>query len=128
MAVIPLYSDVQTCYAEVMTMTVTEARANFRQVIERVKSGEEIPLSQNGEVVAVLIHPKRLSSRIISSNMLAAQDRLAVLKRFQSQNTSLNMDMAISQDEADTLVNNMYTERNEAWQSSNSDNGRLEIE
>jgi prevent-host-death family protein len=115
------YGNVQTCYATAMTMTVTEARANFRQVIERVKGGEEIPLSQNGEVVAVLIHPKRLSSRIVSSNMIAAQDRLAMLKRFQSQNTLLHVDTAISEDEVNAMVNDVYTERSEAWRSNAAD-------
>jgi prevent-host-death family protein len=98
-----------------VTMTVTEARANFRAVIERVKGGEDIALSQNGKVVAVLIHPKRLSSRIVSSNMLAARDRLAMLRQLQSQNTALQLDITISEDKANEMVNNVYSERNEAW-------------
>ncbi len=44
-------------------MTVTEARAKMREVLERVKQGEEIEITQNGEVVAVWLHPSKLRYR-----------------------------------------------------------------
>lgn len=49
-----MYATVQLVMAR---LTVTEARAQMREAIEKVKAGEEVEITQNGEVVAVWVHP-----------------------------------------------------------------------
>jgi len=38
-------------------MTVTDAQARLPELVDRVKTGEEVTLTQDGQTVAVLIHP-----------------------------------------------------------------------
>lgn len=45
------------------TYTVTEARANLRSILDGVKGGDEVVLTQHGEAVAVIVHPSQLSAR-----------------------------------------------------------------
>jgi prevent-host-death family protein len=63
-----------------MTITVSQARANLRAVLDRVKSGEEVVLTQNGEPVAVLVHPSQLGARRASPLLAASEDRLEQLR------------------------------------------------
>ena len=62
------------------TLTVSEARAHLRSLLERVKDGEEIVLTQYGQAVAVLIHPSRLRDRRASAVLDAAARRLEELR------------------------------------------------
>ena len=62
-----------------MLMSVSEARSNMREALQRVKAGEEIELTQNGEIVAVWIHPSRLKMRIRTENTVAAENLLEML-------------------------------------------------
>ena len=64
-----------------LTMTVTEARARMREALEHVKEGYEVELSQNGQVIAVIVHPSKLHSRLRTANTLAAGVLLENLKR-----------------------------------------------
>ena len=64
-----------------LTMTVTEARARMREALEHVKEGHEVELSQNGQVIAVIVHPSKLHSRLRTANTLAAGVLLENLKR-----------------------------------------------
>jgi prevent-host-death family protein len=68
-----------------MTMTVTEARARMREALEHVKEGQEVELSQNGQVIAVIVHPSKLHSRVRTTNTLAADAFLENLKRAKAQ-------------------------------------------
>jgi antitoxin (DNA-binding transcriptional repressor) of toxin-antitoxin stability system len=67
-----------------LNMTVTEARSNLRQALEHIKNGEEVELSQNGTVIAVMIHPDKLRTRIRTVNTMAADALLANLRRGRS--------------------------------------------
>jgi prevent-host-death family protein len=69
-----------------LTMTVTEARARMREALEHVKEGQEVELSQNGQVIAVIVHPSKLHSRVRTTNTIAAGVLLENLKRAKSQN------------------------------------------
>jgi antitoxin (DNA-binding transcriptional repressor) of toxin-antitoxin stability system len=40
-------------------MTVSQARAQMKEALEKVKGGEEVEITQNGEVVAVWVHPSK---------------------------------------------------------------------
>ncbi len=60
-------------------MSVSEACSSMREALQRVKDGEEIELTQNGEVVAVWIHPSKLRTRIRTENTVAAEKLLATL-------------------------------------------------
>jgi prevent-host-death family protein len=62
------------------TLTVSQVRANLRSALERVKNGEEIVLTQNGEAVAVLVHPSQLRARRPSPLLDAAAGRLEELQ------------------------------------------------
>ena len=69
-----------------LTMTVTEARARMREALEHVKAGQEVELSQNGQVIAVIVHPSKLQSRVRTTNTLAADAFLENLKRAKALN------------------------------------------
>ncbi len=56
-------------------ISVSEARAQIRTLLERVERGEEITLTQHGRPVAVIIHPSQLRARRASAAFDAA-DRL----------------------------------------------------
>ena len=62
-----------------MTISVSELRTNLRAVLERVKRGEEVRLTQNGEVVAAVLHPDTLRWRVRTPNTLAAERLLQEL-------------------------------------------------
>lgn len=66
------------------TIGVSEARAQLRTLLERVKRGEEIVLTQNGQPVAVLVNPKQLRVRRAGPTLDAAtarRERLAAARR-----------------------------------------------
>lgn len=58
------------------TVSVSEARANLRGVLERVKAGEELALTQHGDVVAILLHPSQARARRQSPLLDAGVRRL----------------------------------------------------
>jgi prevent-host-death family protein len=45
------------------SVTVTEARAAFPEVLERVRAGHDVTLTRHGHVVAVIVRPDRLAAR-----------------------------------------------------------------
>lgn len=63
------------------TIGVTELRANLRDVLDRVKRGEEVIVTQNDEVVAAMLHPSKLRMRIRTPNTEAAD---ALLERLRA--------------------------------------------
>jgi prevent-host-death family protein len=82
-----MYISVYT--TSMTSMTVTEVRARLREALEQVKAGEEVELSQNGQVIAVLVHPAKLQTRIRSTNTVAADALLEKLKRARSDRSTL---------------------------------------
>ena len=62
-------------------MSVTEARSKLRQALEYVKNGEDVELSQNGTVIAVMVRPDKLRTRIRTVNTVAADALLTTLRR-----------------------------------------------
>lgn len=62
------------------TIGVTELRANLRDVLDRVKRGEEVIVTQNDEAVAALMHPSKLRMRVRTPNTEAAD---ALLERLR---------------------------------------------
>lgn len=44
-------------------LTVSEARANLPEVLDRVERGEEITITRHGRAVAVLLQPDALRTR-----------------------------------------------------------------
>ena len=94
-----------------LNVTVTEARARMREVLAHVKAGEEVELLQNGQVVAVLVHPSRLRCPVKTPNTLAADQLMAAFnnaKREKSQRASLQPNRA------NQLVKELRAER-DGW-------------
>jgi prevent-host-death family protein len=95
-----------------MTMTVTEARARMREALERVKAGEEVELSQNGQVIAVLVHPDKLRPRVRTANTVAAEALLHSLERTRNQRVTASLSAESAQD----LVSEVRRQRDEDWE------------
>ena len=73
-----------------ITVTVTEMRANLRAIIERVKDGQEIKITQNGEVVAALLHPEKLRRRLRTPSTIAAEKLQARLEKLRDDHPPLS--------------------------------------
>ena len=95
-----------------MTMTVTEARARLREALERVKAGEEVELSQNGQVIAVLVHPDKLRPRVRTANTIAAEALLLSLEQARNQRVTASLSAEAAQD----LVSEVRRQRDEDWE------------
>ncbi len=96
-----------------LTMTVTEARARLREALERVRDGENIELSQNGQVVAVIVHPDKIRATVRTTNTMTAQDRLEKLRTMRAAPVARQ---GISPERADALVNELHKARDEDWE------------
>lgn len=88
-----------------LSLTVTEVRARMREVLAHVKAGEEVEFSQNGQVVAVLVHPSRLR-RPRTPNTIAADELMAALHAKKSQQRS-----SLPAGRSDELVKKLRAER-----------------
>ena len=96
-------------YAEGMTtISVSEMRSNLREVLERVKQGEEVHVTQNGEIVAALLHPDRLKWRVRTPHTLAAERLLA-----EFDEPLPLPEASLSRDEGEALVERIRRERDE---------------
>jgi prevent-host-death family protein len=71
------------------TVTVSEARANLRALLEQVARGEEIVVTQHGAEVAVLVHPRRLRARRADALMTHAADLRRRLDRAEPRGPGL---------------------------------------
>lgn len=92
-----------------LMMTVTEARARMREALEHVKAGEEVELSQNGQVIAVIVHPSKLRSRIRTPSTIATEALLENLKRARNERRPLKP--MLSQAFAEELERDIRRER-----------------
>jgi prevent-host-death family protein len=96
-----------------LNVTVTEARARMREVLEHVKAGEEVEFSQNGQVVAVLVHPSRLRRPIRTPNTLASEQLMANFNRLKKEKPQQSHNLQPGR--ADQLVKELRLER-DGWE------------
>jgi prevent-host-death family protein len=96
-----------------LNVTVTEARARLREVLEHVKAGEEVEFSQNGQVVAVLVHPSRLRRPIRTPNTLASEQLMATFNRLKQEKPQ-HTD-SLQPGRSDELVKELLLER-DGWE------------
>lgn len=104
-----MYSDVQWRMA---TIGVTELRANLRDVLERVKRGEDVIVTQNDEPVAAMLHPSKVRLRVRTANTEAADallERLAEARREQPERGR-----GISLERAESMVEELRSDR-DSW-------------
>lgn len=90
-------------------MTVSEARAAFPEILDRVLVGEEITLTRHGEPVAVVVRPDRLRVRR-ADEALAASERLRDLLD-RGRRSRLGARPALSEERADALVADVQASR-----------------
>ena len=98
------------------TMTVSEARARMREALERVKRGEELEITQNGEVVAVWLHPSKLRYRVRTpavqlSVQLAEELRAARRSPFKLETEPTKSENAL--DEAEAHIREIRADRDD---------------
>lgn len=94
------------------TMKVSEARAHFRAVIERVKKGEEVTLTQNGEPVARIVSLDKRPFRWRPETIEAA-DRMMERMR-QARSKPFDIGPGITPERAEELVREIRAERDES--------------
>lgn len=93
-------------------MTVSQARAQMREAIEKVKAGEEIEITQNGEVVAVWVHPSRRRPMVRTPSTVAAEKLHEALERARRERRPLATP-GLSAERAEELVRQIRAERDE---------------
>lgn len=59
-----------------VTMTVSEARAAWAEVLAQVEGGEEVRLTRHGRPVAVVVRPDRLPPRPRVAEVYAHAERI----------------------------------------------------
>ena len=108
-----LYNQVQSrTIKDMATISVSELRSKMKDVVERVKCEEEIEITQNGEVVAVMLHPSRLRQRVRTPSTVAA-DKL--LRDFmEMQRNPPDFGEGISPERAEEMVRDIRAER-DGW-------------
>lgn len=94
-----------------LTMTVSEARADLARVVDRVQEGGEVTLTRHGKPVAVIIRPDMLRVR-----RPAAQEAIAAAERLhdwieEARTTPLSSMCGISSEYAEELVADVYAGR-----------------
>jgi prevent-host-death family protein len=95
-----------------LNVTVTEARARLREVLEHVKAGEEVEFSQNGQVVAVLVHPSKLHRSTRTANTIASEALMANFNRLKKEKSPRPASLQTGR--ADELVTELRLER-DGW-------------
>ena len=104
-----LYKNVQQMYTAVMlSVSVTEARARMREVLAYVKAGNDVEFSQNGQVVAVLVHPSKLRRVVKTANTQAAEGLLNLLHQAQHKPRP-----SLKPNRAEQLVQELRAERDD---------------
>lgn len=94
-----------------VTVNVSEARANLRSLLERVKRGEDVELTQNGATVAVLVHPsKRVAGRPEAQRVIeAGRKLLSEIDELRGKRSKLSG--ALTPERADEMVRELRAER-----------------
>lgn len=93
-------------------MNVTRARAQMKEVLEKVKSGEEVEITQNGEVVAVWVHPSKRRPVVRTANTIAAERLREELERSRKARPPLATP-GMSVDRAEELIRSNRSDRDE---------------
>lgn len=91
---------------------VTELRANLRDVLDRVKRGEEVIVTQNDEAVAAMVHPSKLRLRIRTQNTEAADALLEQLR--QAARTRSDRGEGLTPERAEARIAELRSER-DSW-------------
>ena len=108
----PLAYDLYNLYNHIVeTMKVSEARAHFRAVIERVKRGEEVTLTQNGEPVARIVSVAQRPSRWRQETIEAAERMRERMERYAKE--PLDIGPGISPERAEEMIRELRAERDE---------------
>lgn len=93
------------------TMTASQARAAFPEILNRVRAGEEVTITRHGEVVAVVIRPDAIRARRADRALADAERVRDLLLRGAS--TALDEVPPLSQERADELVDDIRASRAE---------------
>lgn len=94
-------------------MTVSQARAQMREAIEKVKAGEEVEITQNGEVVAVWVHPSKRRPIVRTPSTMAAQRLHRELERSREAKPPISSP-AVRAEHAEELVRQVRADRESA--------------
>ncbi len=92
-------------------MSVSEIRAELRAVLERVKHGDEVVITQNGDPVAVVVHPTRLKARRAGHTWDAAATRLERLR--DARTTRPERGVGLQPGVAEQLTDDIRRDRDE---------------
>lgn len=84
----------------------------MRQAIEKVKAGEEVEITQNGEVVAVWVHPSRRRPMVRTPSTVAAERLHEELERSRRTKPPL-ASPGISAERAEELIREIRADRDE---------------
>ena len=90
------------------TISVSELRSKMKDVLERVKQGEEVEITQNGEVVSVMLHPSCLQQRIRTPNTIAADKLMEEMARLKNEPFP---EPGLSMEYAEDLIRHIRAER-----------------
>jgi antitoxin (DNA-binding transcriptional repressor) of toxin-antitoxin stability system len=99
-----------------MKLTVIEAQRRWLEIIERVRSGEEVEISEDGVVIGLLIRPNPFRTRVRTATIIAAEDTLSVLNALRSEPTKQSV-QGISPERAESLTRALREERDNDWSS-----------
>lgn len=91
------------------TMTSSEARAEFREILDRVGKGEEVTITRHGQPVAVVVRPDALRSRRAQQAVTTAEAISAGLAA--ARGAPLSGAKVISAERADEMVGEIRRSR-----------------
>lgn len=86
----------------------------MRQAIEKVKAGEEVEITQNGEVVAVWVHPSRRRPMVRTPSTVAAERLHEELERLRREKPPLDEATGLSVERTQELVDAIRAQRDES--------------
>lgn len=86
-----------------VTMTVSEARAAWAEVLAQVEGGEEVRLTRHGRPVAVVVRPDRLPPRPRVAEVYATAERLRQMRE-EARGRPLGPGIPMSEERADELI------------------------
>lgn len=93
-------------------VTVSQLRAHLREALERVGRGEELEITQHGQVVAVMVHPDKQRPMVRTPSTIAAGRLLAEFRELQENPPPLARP-GIGVERAEELIRELREERDE---------------
>jgi prevent-host-death family protein len=93
-------------------VTVSQLRAHMREALERVGRGEELEVTQHGQVVAVLVHPAKRRPIVRTPSTIAAKKLHEELERLRRNPPPLPSP-GISREFAEELIVEIRADRDE---------------